>query len=107
MVPQITPEGSVILDVDVNKDSVGRVTPSGFGIDTKHAKTKVMVQDGGTVVIGGIYIQTEKSEVNKVPMLGDVPFLGHLFKNTARTFNKTELLIFLTPRIVSDGPLGR
>lgn len=107
VVPQITPEGNVILDVDVNKDSVGRVTPSGFGIDTKHAKTKVMVQDGGTVVIGGIYIQTEKSEVNKVPMLGDVPFLGHLFKNTARTFNKTELLIFLTPRIVSGGPLGR
>jgi type IV pilus assembly protein PilQ len=107
VVPQITPEGSVILDVDINKDSVGRVTPSGFGIDTKHAKTKVMVQDGGTVVIGGIYIQTEKAEANKVPVLGDVPYVGHLFKNTVRTLNKTELLIFITPKIVSDGPLGR
>ena len=107
VVPQITPEGSIILDVDVNKDSVGRITPSGFGIDTKHAKTKVMVQDGGTVVIGGIYIQTEKAEANKVPVLGDVPYVGHLFKNTVRTLNKTELLIFITPKIVSDGPLGR
>ncbi len=104
VVPQITPEGNVILDVDVNKDSVGRTTPSGFAIDTKHAKTKVMVQNGGTVVIGGIYIQTEKNEVNKVPLLGDVPYVGNLFKNTARTINKTELLIFITPKIVADGP---
>ncbi len=107
VVPQITPEGNVILDVDVNKDSVGRTTPSGFGIDTKHARTKVMVQNGGTVVIGGIYIQTEKNQVNKVPVLGDVPYLGNLFKNTARTVNKTELLIFITPKIVSDGAAGR
>jgi type IV pilus assembly protein PilQ len=107
VVPQITPEGNVILDVDVNKDSVGRTTPSGFAIDTKHAKTKVMVQNGGTVVIGGIYIQTEKNEVNKVPVLGDVPYLGNLFRNTARTVNKTELLIFITPKIVTDGPGAR
>jgi type IV pilus assembly protein PilQ len=103
VVPQITPEGNVILDVDVNKDSVGRTTPSGFAIDTKHAKTKVMVQNGGTVVIGGIYIQTEKNEVNKVPLLGDVPYVGNLFRNTARTVNKTELLIFITPKIVTEG----
>jgi type IV pilus assembly protein PilQ len=107
VVPQITPEGNVILDVAVNKDSVGRTTPSGFAIDTKHAKTKVMVQNGGTVVIGGIYIQSEKNEVNKVPLLGDVPYLGHLFKNTARTVNKTELLIFITPKIVTDGAVAR
>ena len=107
VVPQITPEGNVILDVVVNKDSVGRTTPTGFAIDTKHAKTKVMVQNGGTVVIGGIYIQSEKNEVNKVPVLGDVPFLGHLFKNTARTVSKTELLIFITPKIVSDGAVAR
>jgi type IV pilus assembly protein PilQ len=107
VVPQITPEGNVILDVDVNKDSVGRTTPSGFAIDTKHAKTKVMVQNGGTVVIGGIYIQTEKNEVNKVPLLGDVPYVGALFRNTARTVNKTELLIFITPKIISDGPSAR
>ena len=107
VVPQITPEGNVILDVVVNKDSVGRTTPSGFAIDTKHAKTKVMVQNGGTVVIGGIYIQSEKNEVNKVPVLGDVPYLGNLFKNTARTVNKTELLIFITPKIVTDGSVAR
>ena len=107
VVPQITPEGNVILDVVVNKDSVGRTTPSGFAIDTKHAKTKVMVQNGGTVVIGGIYIQSEKNEVNKVPLLGDVPYLGHLFKNTARTVSKTELLIFITPKIVTDGTVAR
>jgi type IV pilus assembly protein PilQ len=107
VVPQITPEGNVILDVDVNKDSVGRTTPSGFAIDTKHVKTKVMVQNGGTVVIGGIYIQSEKNEVNKVPVLGDVPYLGNLFKNTARTINKTELLIFITPKVVADVALAR
>jgi len=107
VVPQITPEGNVILDVDVNKDSVGRTTPSGFAIDTKHAKTKVMVQNGGTVVIGGIYIQTEKNEVNKVPLLGDVPYLGNLFRNTARTVNKTELLIFITPKIIAEGSTTR
>jgi type IV pilus assembly protein PilQ len=107
VVPQITPEGNVILDVDVNKDSVGRTTPSGFAIDTKHAKTKVMVQNGGTVVIGGIYIQTEKNEVNKVPLLGDVPYLGNIFRNTARTVNKTELLIFITPKIIADATAVR
>ena len=107
VVPQITPEGNVILDVVVNKDSVGRTTPTGFAIDTKHAKTKVMVQNGGTVVIGGIYIQSEKNEVNKVPLLGDVPFLGHLFKNTVRSVSKTELLIFITPKIVSEGAVAR
>jgi len=100
--PQITPEGNVILDVDVNKDSVGRSTPSGFAIDTKHVKTQVLVENGGTVVIGGIYTLTERDEVNKVPLLGDVPVLGNLFKNKSRLSNKTELLIFLTPKVVND-----
>jgi len=59
------------------------------------------------VVIGGIYVQTEKNEVNKVPLLGDVPYLGNLFKNTARTVTKTELLIFITPKIVTDGGMAR
>jgi type IV pilus assembly protein PilQ len=100
--PQITPEGNVILDVDVNKDSVGRNTSAGFAIDTKHVKTQVLVENGGTVVIGGIFTQTERDQVNKVPLLGDVPYLGALFRNTERTSNKTELLIFITPKIVSD-----
>lgn len=100
--PQITPEGNVILDVDVNKDSVGRATTAGFAIDTKHVKTKVLVENGGTVVIGGIYTQSESNDVSKVPLLGDIPVLGVLFRSTTRTSSKTELLVFLTPKIVTD-----
>ena len=100
--PQITPEGSVILNVDVNKDSRGTLTPQGYAINTKHAQTQVLVENGGTVVIGGIYTQDEGETVNKVPLLGDVPVLGNLFRNKTRTTSKTELLIFLTPKVVSD-----
>jgi type IV pilus assembly protein PilQ len=100
--PQITPEGNIILDVDVNKDSVGELTPAGFAIDTKHVQTQVLVENGGTVVIGGIYEQTENTQVNKVPLLGDIPYLGNLFKNTVKLSDRTELLVFLTPKIVSD-----
>ena len=100
--PQITPEGNVILDVDVNKDSRGTLTPQGFAINTKHVKTQVLVENGGTVVIGGIYTQDESETVNKVPLLGDVPVVGNLFKNKVRTQAKTELLIFLTPKVVSE-----
>lgn len=100
--PQITPEGSVILSVDVNKDSRGTLTPQGYAINTKHVQTQVLVENGGTVVIGGIYTQDEGETVNKVPVLGDVPVLGNLFKNKTRTTSKTELLIFLTPKVVSE-----
>ncbi len=100
--PQITPEGSVILSVDVNKDSRGTLTPQGYAINTKHVQTQVLVENGGTVVIGGIYTQDEGETVNKVPVLGDVPFVGNLFKNKTRTTSKTELLIFLTPKVVSE-----
>ena len=100
--PQITPDGNVILDVDVNKDSVGQETRAGFAIDTKHVKTQVLVENGGTVVLGGIFQQNERTTVTKVPLFGDIPVLGYLFKNTARTNDKTELLIFITPKIVSD-----
>jgi type IV pilus assembly protein PilQ len=100
--PQITPEGNVILDVDINKDSVGRSTVAGFAIDTKHVKTQVLVENGGTVVIGGIFTQTEREDINKVPLLGDVPYVGALFRNTTKVNNKTELLIFLTPKVVTD-----
>jgi len=100
--PQITPEGSVILNVDVNKDSRGTLTPQGYAINTKHVQTQVLVENGGTVVIGGIFTQDEGETVNKVPVLGDVPFVGNLFKNKTRTTSKTELLIFLTPKVVSE-----
>ena len=100
--PQITPDGNVILDVDVNKDSVGQATLQGFAIDTKHVKTQVLIENGGTVVIGGIYIQQDRDTVTKVPFFGDIPVLGNLFKTTARTNDKTELLIFLTPKVLND-----
>ena len=100
--PQITPEGNVILSVDINKDSRGTLTPQGYAINTKHVQTQVLVENGGTVVIGGIFTQDEREDISKVPLLGDVPFLGNLFKNKARTSIKTELLIFLTPKVVSD-----
>ena len=100
--PQITPEGNIILDVDVNKDSLGATTASGILINTKHVKTQVLVENGGTVVIGGIFEQTEQEDVTKVPLLGDVPFVGALFRTKTRTANKTELLVFLTPKVVLD-----
>ncbi len=100
--PQITPEGAIILDVDINKDSVGQQTSAGYAINTKHVKTQVLVENGGTVVIGGIFETTETESVNKVPLLGDIPFLGALFRNKTRTANKTELLVFLTPKVITD-----
>lgn len=93
----------MILDVDVNKDSRGSVTPGGLAINTKHIKTKVQVEDGGTVVIGGIYTQTDNDHETRVPLLGDLPVLGALFRSQSKVLDKTELLIFLTPRIVA-GP---
>ena len=105
--PQITPEGNVILDVNVNNDSVGRATSAGFAINTKHVKTQVLVENGGTVVIGGIFQQTDREDVTKVPFLGDVPYLGNLFKTRSVSSNKTELLIFLTPKVVTDRTAAR
>jgi len=100
--PQITPDGNVILDVDVHKDSVGQETRAGFAIDTKEVKTIVLVENGGTVVLGGIFQQTERDSVTKVPFFGDLPLFGNLFKSTGRTNDKTELLIFITPKIIAE-----
>lgn len=100
--PQITPDGSIILDVDVNKDSVGQITPAGYAINTKHVKTQVLVDNGGTVVIGGIFEQADKDDEARVPGLGNVPVLGWLFKNQQQVTRKTEMLVFITPRLISD-----
>ena len=105
--PQVTPEGNVILDVDVTKDSVGRATSAGFAINTKHVKTQVLVENGGTVVIGGIFEQLDREDVTKVPWLGDLPYLGYLFKTKTLTSSKTELLIFLTPKVITDRTAAR
>ena len=102
--PQITPDGRVNLTVDVNKDSPNTqiATGAGVAIDTKHVKTEVLVDNGGTVVIGGIYTQNERNIVTRVPVLGDLPYVGFLFKHNEKTDNKTELLVFITPKIISE-----
>jgi type IV pilus assembly protein PilQ len=105
--PQITPEGNIILDVDVNKDSVGQSTAAGFAINTKHVKTQVLVENGGTVVIGGIFELTETESETRVPFLADIPYAGNLFKQRQKLANKQELLVFITPRMISDRAAAR
>ncbi len=101
--PQITPDDNVIMNLRVNKDSVGQNTLSGPSIDTKQVSTEVLVENGGTVVIGGIYTQDERSTTTKVPVLGDLPYVGFLFKNNQRVDDRRELLIFISPKILKDG----
>jgi type IV pilus assembly protein PilQ len=88
----------------VNKDAPDLATASsaGIAISTKHIKTEVLVENGGTVVIGGIYTQTSANATTKIPFFGDLPVLGNLFRNNLRSDAKTELLVFITPRIVQD-----
>ena len=100
--PQITPEGNIILDLDIAKDSRGETTAAGIAINTKHIKTQVLVENGGTVVIGGIFELTETEQETRVPLLGDIPVAGNLFKNRQRSSNKQEMLVFITPKMVSD-----
>ena len=105
--PNITPDDRVLLDLVVNQDSVGALVPSGNGgliptIDTTELTTQVLVGNGETVVLGGVFKNEELVKVEKVPVLGDIPYLGKLFKSTANTQQKTETLIFITPRILSE-----
>ncbi len=105
--PQITPEGDIILDLDINKDSRGETTTQGVAIDTKHIKTQVLVQNGGTVVIGGIFELEETNQENKIPVLGDVPVLGNLFKSRSKASAKREMLVFITPKMIADSAAKR
>jgi len=100
--PQITPEGNIILDLDINKDSRGETTAAGIAINTKHIRTQVLVENGGTVVIGGIFELTETENETRVPLLGDIPIAGNLFKNRLRNTSKQEMLVFITPKMVAD-----
>jgi type IV pilus assembly protein PilQ len=103
--PQITPEGNIILDLDVNKDSRGETTTQGVAIDTKHVKTQILIENGGTVVIGGIFEMEETNQENKIPLLGDVPVVGNLFKSRTKESTKREMLVFITPKVITDrGP---
>jgi type IV pilus assembly protein PilQ len=106
--PQITPDNRIILDLNVKKDSVGEIVVQSGGvgvpaIDTREVTTQVLVNDGQTVVLGGILEEEDRNTENKVPYLGDVPILGRLFKTTRRQNDKDELLIFVTPKIVREG----
>ena len=106
--PQITPDNRIILDLDVRDDSVGTVVVASGGvnvpsINTREIATQVLVNDGQTVVLGGILQTTNREDDTKVPYLGDIPVLGHLFKSTTHQDNKDELMIFITPKIVREG----
>ena len=100
--PQITPDDNIIMDIQVNKDSVGQLYAGVPSINTNKVTTQVLVENGGTVVIGGVYTQQQSNGVNKVPLLGDIPLLGYLFKSNAKLDNKDELLVFITPKIIKD-----
>jgi len=105
--PNITPDDRILLDLVVNQDSVGELVPSGNGgliptIDTTELTTQVLVGNGETVVLGGVFENEESITVEKVPLLGDIPYVGRLFKSTANRQEKTETLIFITPRILSE-----
>ena len=105
--PQITPDNRIIMTVEIRKDSVGQFVPVAGGgfvpsIDTKNVITQIAVNNGDTAVIGGIYEETVNNDVTKVPFLGDLPVLGYLFKTTNKNIEKSELLIFLTPRVVKE-----
>jgi len=98
--PQITPDGRVVLDLDIAKDSVGEQTAAGPAINTKHVQTRVEVEDGGTVAIGGIYATDDRDDVTRVPLLGKIPLLGAFFRHRAHRDQRSELVVFITPRVV-------
>ncbi|MEJ2513859.1 MAG: type IV pilus secretin PilQ, partial [Gammaproteobacteria bacterium] len=106
--PQITPDDRIIMDLEVTQDTVGEFVPSATGglvpsIDTRKVLTQVLVNDGETVVLGGIFETERRDEEDKVPLLGDIPGLGYLFKRTNTASAKRELLIFVTPKILREG----
>ncbi|SET70622.1 type IV pilus secretin family protein [Variovorax sp. OV084] len=105
--PQITPEGNIILALDVNKDTVGQSTTAGYAINTKHIQTEVLVENGGTVVIGGVFELTDTNSESRVPVLGELPMVGALFRTRSRVNNKTEMLIFISPKMISDRNAAR
>lgn len=100
--PQITPDQKIIMDLDVRKDSKGEDTPGGVAINTQNVQTQVLVGNGETVVLGGIYEQVSRKSTDKVPFFGDLPVVGYAFKRNTRQEDKTELLIFITPKVMDE-----
>jgi type IV pilus assembly protein PilQ len=108
VVPQVLNNDSIILNVEVTKDAVGDTSAAGTAVNVKRVKTQIRVNNGETAVLGGIFEQTLRTDTEKVPFLGDIPILGHMFRNDVKQDSKSELMIFLTPRIlVEDEPLVR
>jgi type IV pilus assembly protein PilQ len=108
--PNITPDDRIMLDLRVNQDSVGELVPSGSGgfipsIDTTQLTTQVLVGNGETVVLGGVFKTEDIETVNKVPFFGDIPYIGAFFRSEVNSHKKTETLIFITPRILADNLL--
>ena len=106
--PHITPDNRIILDLVVTQDTRGETVSTSTGdaiaIDTQEIKTQVLVENGETIVLGGIFQQTSQDGVTKVPLFGDLPLVGALFRNTSQLQQKRELLIFVTPKIVTERP---
>ncbi|WP_180077593.1 type IV pilus secretin PilQ [Acinetobacter sp. YH12208] len=100
--PSITPDGKVQMELKIEKDTIGAMTPDGPSINTNELETNVLMGDGETVVLGGIFDDANTNNSQKVPVFGDLPYIGGLFRNNTKTTNQTELLIFVTPRIVND-----
>lgn len=100
VVPKIHPDGKISMLVSINKDTVGMKTEQGYAIDTKNLSSEVTVENGGTVIIGGVYQTTEREDIAKVPLLGDIPWIGHFFQHKSSLRDKTELLVFITPTIL-------
>lgn len=101
--PQITPDEHIIMDLEVSKDAVGALVGGVPTIDTQNINTQVLVDNGDTIVIGGIYEQTKTQSATRTPFLSDLPYVGFMFRNTSQTNDKSELLIFVTPKILRDG----
>ncbi len=100
VIPKIHPDGKISMLVGINKDTIGMKTEQGYAIDTKSLSSEVTVENGGTAIIGGIFQTTEREDEAKVPFLGDIPILGHLFRHKSTLADKTELLVFLTPTVL-------
>jgi type IV pilus assembly protein PilQ len=100
VLPKIHPDGKISMLVGINKDTVGMKTEQGYAIDTKSLSSEVTVESGGTVIIGGIFQTTEREDEVKIPLLGDIPLIGHLFRHKSKLQDKTELLVFLTPTVI-------
>jgi len=100
--PQITPDDRILMDLIINKDAIGEVINNIPTIDTNELETQVLVNNGETIVLGGIFQSEEVTQIDKTPFFGDLPVIGRLFRRTSHTEDKSELLIFITPRLVKD-----